>query len=261
MEYNDRALACVDLRDADPRNYWIHGSFDPDLIEVARQIIGKKGVVWDIGANFGLFSFGLIPWLDSSSRFDLFEANPQLQIPLQASRSLQDKMERVHLHPYGVGRSEGKLHFQIDRKNLGASYVSDSGGMEISVISLDDFFKKNSIEKVDFMKLDVEGYEYEVLEGAADLLKDRKIAVIHCEISQENQKRRGRTTSDLSQLMKGYGYGAFFYKKSDMEFSKGIQSVYQFPGGKLLLGEVKSFENIIQTDLLFIPMGSLSVKN
>ena len=253
MEYNQRAIACVDLRDADPRNYWIHSSFDPDLIQLACTVLGGHGVVWDVGANFGLFSFGLIPFIDGRSRLDLFEANPQLQGALQGSRTLQSNSERIYIHPHGVGKSGGKLHFQVDLKNLGASHVSETGGVEISMISLDQFAAGAGIAAVDFMKLDVEGHEYEVLEGASSLLKDQKIRVIHCEVSQENQRRAGRSVTDLLRLMETYRYRPFFYKKEDFILFPGNKVLKKFPGGEMQLLEVLSFGNIVQTDLLFLP--------
>ena len=80
VRYNSNARTVIDLRDPEPRNVFIQKQFEPDFFDLANSFIGEKGTFFDLGANVGFCSFGLIP-AHQRTAFHLFEANPNL-IPL-----------------------------------------------------------------------------------------------------------------------------------------------------------------------------------
>jgi FkbM family methyltransferase len=80
-----------------------------------------------------------------------------------------------------LSRSEGRLRFSAT--GTGGSKASDSGNLTVESVALDELLEKNFVERVDFIKLDVEGSELEVLEGGTETIKKFKpkmaISVYH----------------------------------------------------------------------------------
>jgi FkbM family methyltransferase len=74
--------------------------------------------------------------------------------------------KNIELVPYGLWNKKDILHFNSD--DSGASCVSDTGDIEISVISIDEFLNG---EKVTFIKMDIEGAELEALQGAKNTIQ------------------------------------------------------------------------------------------
>ena len=89
IEFNGHAKAYVDLRDPEVRNVFLQRSFEPDFLQLASAVLSEGGVAFDCGANFGLCTFGLIPFIDLDHlSFHLFEANRNLIPYLEKSKSL-----------------------------------------------------------------------------------------------------------------------------------------------------------------------------
>ncbi|MCC6795762.1 MAG: FkbM family methyltransferase [Candidatus Hydrogenedentes bacterium] len=78
---------------------------------------------------------------------------------------------------------------------------------EVEILSIADFVASNNIDNIDLLKIDTEGYEIEVLEGASNLLKEKKIGVIlaECEFIANPEEPHGNFF-DLYEFMRRFGY-------------------------------------------------------
>lgn len=85
--------------------------------------------------------------------------------------------DRIHIIEGAVGKENGRLFIQNDIGGLGAKVTDDDSGNEIQVYGLDSFFKD---APVGFIKADIEGYEFDMLEGAAELIKKYKPLIAIC---------------------------------------------------------------------------------
>jgi len=70
----------------------------------------------------------------------------------------------------------------------------------------DNFFRSQNLERIDFLKLDTQGTELEILKGAREYLSDARIAVIKTEVSFLPVYRDQCTFSDIDRLLKEYGF-------------------------------------------------------
>lgn len=84
-----------------------------------------------------------------------------------------------------------KIYFDDEAQGSAGAFFKDAKYCEeIQIDTMDDFCQKNNIEKVDFLKMDVQGYEYNILLGAQNMLKNGKIEYIQFETDEPNIENR-----------------------------------------------------------------------
>lgn len=139
----------------------------------------KKGdTVLDLGSNLGLFSSVA---LAKGCVVHAFEPTPELIPLLEKTLSLTSKKGEYTIWPYAVAEQEGEKSFcMYDGENgdlkLSKNSLFEKDGMDKSIIvktiSLDKFVSDNNIQKIDFIKADIEGAERYMLMGAKQVLRD-----------------------------------------------------------------------------------------
>lgn len=176
-----------------PYNYWLHkldGAAEPELLHLDEFIAGG-GKAIDVGANAGFYTYAL------SRRFKrvyAFEINEGITGPI--AQYNPGNIELIHC---GLSSSDGTARFYIPvtggiaQAGWASLYRDNLPGAEklierdVRVAPLDDF----KISGVDFIKIDVEGHEIEVLKGAAATIEaSRPIVLI------ELKKQHVKTVND-----------------------------------------------------------------
>lgn len=213
--YNSSSRTVIDLRDPEPRNVLIQKQFEPDFFQLADSFIGVSGTFFDLGANVGFCSFGLIPKHPKFS-YHLFEANPKL-IPLLKKSIKLHPNQRFYLNHCCISDKHGNTNFKPEINQSGQSHVcpTQEAGIEIPNLVLDDYCNQNHIHHVDFAKLDIEGHELPALQGWQKNLALHRIKAIYVEIIPENQKRYGRETNAPLAYLESLGYSLFLCKDND----------------------------------------------
>jgi hypothetical protein len=86
-------------------------------------------------------------------------------------------------------------------------YAALSGSfVEVHCVALDDFVSKNRINEIAFMKIDVEGAEFEVIKGAHRLMTEKRIKKIYVEYNGDLQLQKDHNFSDFLNLFASYNY-------------------------------------------------------
>ena len=95
--------------------------------------------------------------------------------------------------------------------------------LQIKIFKLENYIEKNDIKKIDFMKIDTEGYEYEILLGLDNKIK--LVDIIMFEHHYDNMIKKGYTFRDINRLL----HKNKFYKiyKSKMPFRKTFEYIYK----------------------------------
>jgi FkbM family methyltransferase len=158
----------------DPLDYIGHaicftGHFEPLSIALARRLMSEGGTFLDVGANFGLFTCSLLS--DTSVDCIAVEASALAFTRLQHNLELNRAARVTALNAaLSAARALVRLETPLEH-NLGttrvASEVSPSfpGGLCVAALSLDELLQLIGAQNIRLMKIDVEGYEIEVLRG------------------------------------------------------------------------------------------------
>jgi FkbM family methyltransferase len=141
--------------------------YQPEHISQSIGLCRCRRVAVDAGAHVGFWSYYLAMRFDAVHAFEPSE--------LFASCFARNVRARnVTLHRVALGEKEGTVELVITPENTGATHVLAGAAGSIPMRPLDDF----GLESVDFMKVDVEGYERFVIEGARETLLRCKPVVI-----------------------------------------------------------------------------------
>jgi len=95
--------------------------------------------------------------------------------------------------------------------------------LKIKISKLKDYIEKNNIEKIDFMKIDTEGYEFEILLGLENKIK--LVDIIMFEHHYDNMIKKGYTFGDINKLLIKNNFNKIY--KSRMPFRKTFEYIYK----------------------------------
>lgn len=147
------------------------GGFDP-IFEEALRRVPSDGVVFDIGANIGVTALAAA---SQAASVHAFEPDGVARGFLEHNLA-QNGAENVTVHPLAVGHEVGRLPFFSDTISKSASHlVSDAtldhvSEQSVEVTTLDVFTAASDIPRIDLIKVDIEGFEIDVLRGAPKTL-------------------------------------------------------------------------------------------
>lgn len=160
-------------------------SFNTEVAYVKRFV--KGGILFDVGANKGAYTRALLnAFGESVDTIFCFEPSEEL---VKSFLCFNDS--RVFVINNALGRTKGIVPFYVSESDTGLGSLTkrrlNHFGIEmkkvqdVQLITLDDFVASNDIDHIDLLKLDVEGHELDILEGAKKLLLQNKIGCIQFE--------------------------------------------------------------------------------
>ena len=160
----------------------MQGIFDGDELDLFESLINKDSVVFDIGANIGLTS---IFFAERCSKVYSFEP-VRRTFEFLTQNITRYNFANVQLENFGFGRKRKYSTIAAPKTDSASGFISEAivphseyliENIELS--TLDFFTSRQKIKRVDFLKLDVEGYELEVLLGGKKfLMRQRPIVVM-----------------------------------------------------------------------------------
>ncbi len=163
----------------------------------------------DIGANIGTTFIPAVKIIGQKGKAIAFEANPGTYKKFKKNVELNGILNQSTLYNFALGEKESTIIFS-NRKSDDTNNVLDEGsGIKIPLKKLDDVLDSN-ISRIDLLKIDVEGYEKFVLEGAVGILENTKC--IFVEISEENFNRYNYTVSDFLAFLIDKGFKLYVLK-------------------------------------------------
>jgi FkbM family methyltransferase len=189
--------------------YVFREKYEPELMLLECYL--KPGMVFiDGGANTGVFAFTAAHLVGRTGRVVAFEPGSTCFAALQRSQAL-NQWQQVSIHHEALSDHCGiaRLYHHLGQENafsLGAD--ENTAFDEVAVVSIDEMVNTEKLERVDFIKLDVEGAEELVLRGAIKVLK-RWRPIVLFEVNVNAIKLLHLKPDGTCQLLKEQGYQLF----------------------------------------------------
>ena len=184
--------------------------YEPDAVAVIDALVNPGDTCIDIGANVGALTMALARRVGATGRVYAFEPGPltypRLARTVSLNPSIRDYVEPLQL---GVADRPGTLYWNEEPGNPGNATLLESSGAPVQVVTIDDYFAPRSLQRLRFVKIDVEGMEYEVLAGGrATWLAHRPI--IYFETLADFESTRGLPLFErIEEFLRGMGYALF----------------------------------------------------
>jgi FkbM family methyltransferase len=188
-------------------DHFIYFKYKDTTFDHLHDEIIKARTIIDVGGNIGAFAL-LFEQLNSAAQIHTFEPHPGLYKRLQ--QHLDINSSGIIAHNIGLGEKKGVARlYEVEEQNPGMNRIfaaeRDHPYCTINIESLDEYWETTNEMKIDFIKIDVEGFELSVLKGAYNTItKHHPVLVI--EINDDNLRNNNTSASELIMLLNGLGY-------------------------------------------------------
>lgn len=196
------------------------------------ELIGmtdQRGHFFDVGAHIGIWT---VPIALSRPRASVhaFEASPLTFAKLKQNIT-ENNIRNTTLNQSAVFSKIGSVTFQIPKNAsvFGRIYSpSNSRGrydvatqVIVPAVTIDQYCAERDIDTIEFLKIDVEGAEFDVLKGCLRMLGAKKIRLLWIELDAINQVDFHSSIDNIANLMDSFGYA--FYRVADMKTQVNIR--------------------------------------
>lgn len=201
------------------------GTYEKGTIQLLGDFLKQGSVFMDIGANIGLMSTIASKIVGEKGRVYAVEANPKTIEVLRHNCAI-NQCENIEILPIALASEKGSaiLYENWNVNRGGASLISqgDEHGITVSKERLDDLFSPDS--PVHLVKIDVEGFELEVLKGGVDWFKTQQPVFI-IEVSTQRSNQEGATPESIMSFVAELGNYSFYKQKGTKERRGKLVSV------------------------------------
>ncbi len=188
------------------------GEYEPETAEALRKLLPTGGTFVDLGANEGYFTVMASKIAGPLGRVLAIDPQPRIKPIIEKNIELNG-LANVVFAPVAISDQPGTatMHLFPDT-NTGASSLATGAAhyklptVDVPVMTLAALLDREKFERVDLLKVDIEGYEYEALLGAEDLLRSGRIEKIILEIHPHLIEPRGLDPGAIEKMLLGAGY-------------------------------------------------------
>ncbi len=220
---------------------------EPETSHVVCQLVQPGETVVDAGANYGWFTTLFARAVGPSGMVYSFEPVPSTQERLLEHLKLNQLEERVTVVRSALNDHPGKATLHIF-KNLSHTCASLSSlnekeyeTVEAPMIRLDDYLRAQMVERVDFLKCDIEGSELAALRGGRHYLSSPEAPILLVEINEETSQAFGFSKDDIWSYLSEVGYDHFYDITSNQKLRRA-KKMSDFMGQNLLCAKGQKVE-------------------
>ena len=177
----------------------------------------------DIGGNVGLYSALALHTLNSDGKIIALEPHPEsfalLSKNIEANQNLRgaENAPKVELFQMAASSQSGKRTLALNPENKADNRVSDAPkeweSIPIDAKSMDDLLAEQKIEEVNFVKMDVQGYEHRILSGFTETLRRSKKTILLTEFWPQGMKNSGGDAHTYLQDLSDLGFKLYELKE------------------------------------------------
>lgn len=195
------------------RLLYYFGSQEPEVFQFMDKYL-KEGMTFiDVGANIGTYALYAAKRVGRKGRVFAFE--PQRGVFERLSAHIQaNRLVNVVAEPYAVGGTDGAVEIIFDTQDNSKSYTRSLGLVQYrtsvcKMVSLNSYLIRQNVARIDYLKIDVEGFELDVLKGASSVLMNLPPAIIQVELVDRSQSRNNSSVASIIESLQSSGYALF----------------------------------------------------
>ena len=187
-----------------------YGTYEESEAKIMEEKIKVGSIVVDVGANIGLHTLNMARIVGNTGRVFAFEPDPS-NFEILGENVKINNYQNIILEEKAVGDKHGRVTlYQSDNPGnhrLFPQTKQTKGEVEVELTSLDKYFiDSNLAEKINFIKIDVEGLEFSVLKGMKNILKNNKKIKILFEFAPKNTMEAGFTPIELLNYLTSHDF-------------------------------------------------------
>lgn len=218
--YHGHLLMHLDVHSWVERKILCTGYFERWVDDFLSSSLKPGHVALDVGANSGCHTLVMASAVGQAGRVLAFEPNPRMFDRLQANVKL-NRFEHVAIFPMAVSDAPGQLKLFIPaqadyNQGLGSVHranLEDScDEVSVETATLDAIVLANQLQRLDLIKIDVEGHELQVFKGAEQTLKKFKPILVF-EFSERQWRNAGVTPQEVENFLNDLGYELFVMRR------------------------------------------------
>jgi FkbM family methyltransferase len=179
-------------------------------LDVIEPLLTKQDIVFDVGTNIGTIA----NWLANRTKHvHGFEPHPE-NIEMTRDQVKLRKTKNITLSQLALSKKPGTLQLHVKsfhgHHSLGDTAASPTvEKIDVEVETVDRYCSTHGIDRIDFLKIDVEGFEDDVLEGATSMLKDHRIGFVLFELRHSILASVDKHAKDIFTPLIENGYSIF----------------------------------------------------
>lgn len=203
----------VDPRDmAIPRQLITYGHYEKYATELFKKLVKRGDVIVDIGAHIGHYTLIAADLVGEDGKVFAFEPAPDNYAFLVKNVEVNG-YNNVTTVQKAVSNKGGTTKLLLNPHDTGQHAIynghDDRNSLVIETVTLDDFFKDKE-NRIDIIKMDVEGAEMLVLQGMSEILKRNNDLKIFTEFSPTMLRRAGSSPEEYLKQLMSYGFKLFY---------------------------------------------------
>lgn len=179
-----------DLNEMLQRQYYFFGTYflESEILDCWAAAAEQAEVIFDVGASSGIYGLEALA-AHPRAVVHAFEPTPEIAERLRQTARLNE-LDRLHVHECAVSDTDGQASLHRFRgetgTNEGMNYItadSEAGAERVPTVRLDSFCTSLGVDRIDLLKLDIQGNESAALEGAGRLIAERRVGAIFIELN------------------------------------------------------------------------------
>ncbi|RYG54589.1 MAG: FkbM family methyltransferase [Chitinophagaceae bacterium] len=219
---------------------YLNGLYEPQICKILRKHVHAESVCLDVGANIGHHCL-FMAQVAKKGKVYAFEPIPELAHQLHDSIK-KNGLQNIEVCNFGLSNVNEKKAAYIDKQNMGRTTFHDRKEetvvQDLEVRVFDDYWNFRS--RIDFVKMDVEGYEYYALQGMAKAIAHYH-PVLLLEFTPLFYSKMDFDSAEILQLIFDLGYKIFDIERKGKEVRRANLTAF-------------IEETPVQTNLLCLPL-------
>ena len=202
------------------------GGYDKHNLTVVSKFVKSNATCFDIGANIGVYTVLMANIAGKDGMIHSFEPVSHIRRKLHANVKLNNQ-KNVRINDFAIADQEGEMEMLqvkegqfrggtstfIHNENISAMGIDKFEKVLVQLNTLDDYVVENNIDEISFIKIDVEGFEWNVLEGGKESIRRFAPTIL----MEYDPIRHDDDSKNFKDFFNQEGYSVFEYVAFDDE--------------------------------------------